>query len=252
MPSTPVNFNAAAVVTDALIDLGVLEPGDTLSASDGALGLRALNKFISSLATQNLSFPFIEREVFPVVAGRSTYTIGPVGADFITIRPQSLTGAGLLMPTTGATTGRLEIPRGLLTDDAYANIRLKDMQAALWTDVYYQPTYAAGLGSVYLWPTPNSTIYDLVLYRGDVVQGFANLTTSYDFPPGYAELLQFNLEKRLCRVYGKSREWGPLDDDLARDALRLVKRQNFTLTDTVLDGTLGRGRPTYMIQVGNG
>jgi hypothetical protein len=249
MPSTVVNFNASSVITDALVDLGVLEPGDALSASDGALGLRTLNRFISSLTTQALSFPFVSREVFPVVAGQSTYTIGPTG-NLVTIRPQSLTGAGILFPSTGSPAGRLEVPRGLLTDDAYANLRLKDLTNALWTDVYYNPTYAAGLGSIFLWPTPNSTLYDLVLYRGDAIQGFANLTTFYDFPPGYSEMLQFNLEKRLCRVYGKAREWGTLDDDLAANSLRLVKRQNFKLTDAVLDQTIGNRRYGYSIIIG--
>jgi hypothetical protein len=138
----------------------------------------------------------------------------------------------------------------VITDDDYAAIALKDLQAAQWTAVAYTPTYAAGLGSIFLWPTPNTIVNDLVLYRGDQIQGFANLTTAYDFPPGYGELLQFNLEKRLCRVYGQARAWGALDDELARDAIRLVKRQNFQVKDTALDGTLGGGGGGYNILIG--
>lgn len=242
-------INARSIITDALIDLGVLEPGDALSAQDGALGLRHLNRFVGSLKTQNLSFPFLNREVFTVVANQGTYTIGPSG-DFDTIRPQTLTGAAWLAPTTGATTGRLEVSVRVLTDNEWAALALKDMTNAQWTAVHYSPTYAGGLGTIELWPVPNTDLNDLVLYRGDVIQGFANLTTFYDFPPGYAELLQFNLEKRLCRVYSGAREWTALDDELASDALRLVKRQNFKLADTPLDQTLGRGRGRYSIEVG--
>lgn len=248
-PLSDFALNARGIITDALIDLGVLEPGDALSPQDGALGLRTLNRFIGSLKTQNLSFPFLDRDVFAVVANQGTYTIGP-GGDFDTIRPQSLAGAAWLAPTTGATTGRLEVSVRLLTDNEWASLSLKDMTNAQWTAVHYSPTYAGGLGTIELWPVPNTDLNDLVLYRGDVIQGFANLTTFYDFPPGYAELLQFNLEKRLCRVYSGAREWTALDDELARDALRLVKRQNFRLEDTALDQTLGRGRGRYSIQVG--
>jgi hypothetical protein len=248
-PVSDTSLNARGIITDALIDLGVLEPGDALSAQDAALGLRHLNRFIGSLKTQRLSFPFLDREVFTVIADQGTYTIGP-GGDFDTIRPQNIVGAGWLAPTTGATTGQLEVPVRVLTDREWESISLKDLTNAQWTAVHYSPTYAGGLGTIRLWPIPNTALNELVLYRGDVVQGFANLTTFYDFPPGYAELLQFNLEKRLCRVYGKAREWGALDDELARDAIRLVKRQNFTLNETALDQTLGHPRGGYAIEIG--
>jgi hypothetical protein len=241
-------LNARGLITDALIDLGVLEPGDALSPQDAAIGLRHLNRFIETCRTQNLTFPFLEREVFTVVADQGTYTIGP-GGDFDTTRPQNILGASWLAPTTGATTGRLEVRVRILTDDEWAALSLRDMTNAQWTALHYTATYAGGLGTIELWPVPNTATNDLVLYRGDTIQGFANLTTFYDFPPGYAEMFQFNLEKRLCRVYGKAREWGALDEDLANNAIRVVKRQNFRLQDTYLDGTLGRhGR--YSIEIG--
>lgn len=248
-PLSDAALNARGIITAALIDLGVLEPGDALSASDGAIGLRHLNQFIGLLKTQNLSCPFLSREVFTVVANQGSYTIGP-GGDFDTVRPQSLSGAAWLAPTTGATTGRLEVPVRVLTDQEWASLSLKGMTNAQWTAVHYTATYAGGLGTIELWPVPDTDLSDLVLYRGDVIQGFANLTTFYDFPSGYAELLQFNLEKRLCRVYGGAREWTALDNELARDAIRFVKRQNFRLAETPIDQTLGRGRGGYSIQVG--
>jgi hypothetical protein len=248
-PYSDTALNARGIITDALIDLGVLEPGDPLSPQDAAIGLRHLNRMIGALKTQSLTFPFLSREVFSVVADQGTYSIGP-GGDFDTVRPQNITGAAWLAPTTGATTGRLEVPVRVLTDGEWASLSLKDMTNAQWTAVHYSPTYAGGLGTVELWPVPNTADNDLVLYRGDTIQGFANLTTFYDFPPGYAEMFQFNLEKRLCRVYGKAREWGQIDEDLANGALRLVKRQNFKLADTALDQTIGHGGRPYVIEIG--
>jgi hypothetical protein len=250
VPSTSINFNALSIITDALVDLGVCRPGATLSASDGELGLRVLNNFIGALSTQRLSFPFTDREVFAVVANQGTYTIGP-GGNFSTVRPMNITGAGRLYPATSATVGPLEVRVDVLTDDAYDAIAFKSMRSAQWTSVHYTPTVTGGLGTVELWPVPDTAVNSLVLYRGDAIQGFANLTTFYDFPPGYYEMLQFNIEKRLCRSYGLAREWGALDDALASESLRLVKRQNFRLVDAALDGTLGGGR-YYDIYEGNG
>lgn len=250
MPSTPIRFNANAVILDAFLDLGVFSPGESIPDADAQLALRALNRFVSSLANQPLTFPFTDREVFSVVAGQSTYTIGP-GGNFNTIKPASIVGAGLLLPSAAAATGPVEVPIGELTDVAYRALAVKALQSGMFTSYFYDPTYAGGLGAIYLYPTPNVTTNSLVLYRGDQIQGFADLVTLYDFPAGYAEMFQYNLEKRLATPYGV--QWTPVQDELARDALALAKRQNFQLVDAELDTAMtGDRRGGYDINVGNG
>lgn len=252
MASTPIRFNAQAVIVDAFLDLGIFAPGESIPDEHAQFAFRTLNRLVSQLATQPLTFPFTNREVFPVVSGQSTYTIGP-GGDFNTVRPASITAAGLLMPQASVTTGPVEVPLSELTDAAYISLPVKALQNAMFTSYFYDPTYAGGLGSVFLYPTPNVTTNSLVLYRGDMIAGFADLTTDYDFPQGYNDMLQFNLEKRLCRGYGKAREWTALDDELARDSIALCKRQNFQLADTALDGAMtGDRRGGYDIYSGTG
>lgn len=240
------------MIGDAFLDLGIFAPGETIPDEHAQFALRTLNRLVSSLGLQPLTSAFVNREVFPVVSGQSTYTIGP-GGDFDTAKPASIEAAGLLMPQASVTTGPIEIPLGPLTNEAYRALAVKALQSGMFTSFFYDPTYSGGLGSVYLYPTPNVTTNALVLYSGNLVAGFADLSTEYDFPPGFAEMLQWNLEKRLCRAYGKAREWTPLDDELARDALALVKRQNFELTDAALDGALtGDRRGGYDIYSGTG
>lgn len=251
MANTPISFNANAVIQAAFLDLGVFAPGESIPAPDGQLTLARLNNCVNALQLSPLTFPFVTREVFDVVSGTSTYSIGP-GGDFDTVRPAGLTGAGLLMPSQAATTGPIEIPRGLMTDDAYQTLQTKDLQNAMWTAVYYNPTYSGGLGSVFLWPTPNSTTYQLVLYRSDVLQGFANLTTAYDFPQGLFEVLQYQLGKRLAPAYGAT-GWTPMLEEMARDTLFLFKRNNFKLADLTLDPAMTKDRRGgYNIQTGTG
>lgn len=248
--ATPIRFNANAVIAAAFSDLGTYAPGETVPSADAQAALQRLNALISGLGLSPLTFPFIDREVFAVVPGQSTYTMGP-GGDFDTVRPLSLTGAGLLMPSQASTTGPIEIPRGMMTDDAYQMLQTKDLQNSMWTNVYFNPTYTDGLASVFLWPTPNSTTYQCVLYRGEVIQGFPNLTTLGDYPPGVFELLEYQLGKRLAPGYGGA-GWTSELDGLARDSLALFKRNNFKLADTVLDPAMTRDRRYgYNIQTGN-
>lgn len=251
MASTPISFNANAVISAAFSDLGVFQPGDVIPPADANGALNRLNAMISGWGISPLLIPLVDREVFNVVANQSTYTMGP-GGDFDTIRPQSLNGAGLLMPTQSASTGPIEIPIGMLTDDMYQAIQTKDLTNALWTDVYFNPTYDDGFASVFLWPTPNSTTYRCVLYRGEQLQGFTNLTTLGDFPPGAFEAMQYNLGKRLAPSYGGT-GWTGVLEEMANESLFLFKRANTKLNDLAVDPAMTQNhRGGYNIQTDQG
>ncbi len=325
MPAqTAVSFNALGLIKAAFLDIGAISAQGQLTAYMGQDGLRRLNNMVSSWETMPLTFPFISREVFPVVANQNTYTIGP-GGDFDTVRPQALTGSGLLLNASpqsytitavsianhtftvagnqtaafpvgmvfavaGSTgndgsytvqsvtfgiatvitvieavlsstvdgsikvataTNPVEIPRALITDDAYQMLRLKQLSSLLWTDVYYNATYGRGLGTIFLWPTPTTAINDFVLYRADQIAGFSDLTTNYDFPPGYQDALEYNLAIRLAIPYG--RMLTPELRQMAGDSLALIKRQNYKLTDLAVDPALTHSHAGwYNIDTGSG
>lgn len=243
-------FNANAVIKDAFLDLGVFQPGQTPLAPDAQFALDALNQLVNGLQNQPLTIPFIKREVFSVVSGQSTYTMGP-GGNFNTDRPSSLTGAGLLLPSTGATIGKNEISIAPLTDDAYRAIHLKDLQSSMWTDYYFNPTYSGGLASVFLWPTPNSPVYTLALYWGQSLAEFADLTTTYSLPNGVRSVFRYSLAELLSPSYGK--EWTVVLERLKNKAMANFKRQNFKLTDSPVDQAMTRDRRGgYNIETGTG
>lgn len=321
---TAQNFNATTVITGAFFDIGAISATGSLTAHMGQDGLRRLNNLISSWSAMPLTFPFISREVFPIVANQSTYTIGP-GGDFDTVRPQSITGAALLLNASpqsyaitavsvanstltvagnqtasfpigmtfavlgstgnnGTYTVRsavfgtatvitvleavldatvdgtirvstasnpIEIPRAVITDDAYQNLRVKQQTSLLWTEVYYNPSFARGLGLIFIWPTPTTADNDFVLYRGDQIAGFADITTNYDFPPGYQDALEYNLALRLAIPYG--RMITPELRQMASDSLALIKRQNYKLSDLAIDPALTHDHAGwYNIQTGSG
>lgn len=155
----------------------------------------------------------------------------------------------------GVTTTGVEIPRAVLTDDAYEAIQIKRLSNSLFTTVYYNPT-ASPYGVISLWPIPNTASNQLVLYLPQVLPTFADLTTEYDWPltPGYQDALQYNLETRLIGPFAVS---NPAVIASARDqaakALMLIKRANYKLSDLPLDPALTRSyRGGYNINTGTG
>ncbi len=218
---------AITLISDAFDILNVFQPGESIPDTDAQFGLRTLNRLIGSWAQQALTIPAQSREAFDLVADQETYTIG-TGGNFNTARPpnqQSVTGASLIYTTSDPT---IEIPLGLLTDQAYAALTPKALSGTQPSLLYYNPTFTATFGTIALWPIPDNAINDLVLYLQRPLSTFADLTTTYSFPPGYSECLMYQLARRLAKPYGRE-----VDADLKESAdssLRIIKRSNIKMS----------------------
>lgn len=234
-PPAPATFgtqSAEDYINRAFDDLGVKAAGETLSSADMLDAWRRLNNMISSWGVQPLTTTVNKREVFSLVASQATYTIGP-GGNFDTVRPIWLTGAGLLLTSV---TPNVEFPIGILTDDGYESIRIKDLGSQYVQQVYYNPTFTDGLGRLTMWPVPTTSANKFVLYSREALVSFANLTAEYSFPPGYDEAIEYNLAKRLAAPYGKTLP--PDIAALAAQSLALIKRANQPFSDLSLDPAL--------------
>lgn len=159
-------------------------------------------------------------------------------------------------PATGTLTAAaisgepVEIRRSVITDSAYQSISIKNLPNAQFTNVYYNPTFP--FGQIVLWPKPNTAINQLVLYLDTVFTAFVDLTTVYDWPslPGYAEMLQYQLDLRLAVPYGRT-----LPDDIrkmAAQSLGLVKRSNNKLTDLPTDASMLTRWPSGLFNLNSG
>ena len=250
-----MSTTALTIITGAYLKLGVYGLGETPGAAQAAEGLRLLNMMMSALGLQSLTKPVEAREPFPLVSGKggpsNPYTIGP-GGDFNTQRPQQndLIGAGLILGGN-TPTATVEIPRAVLTNDAYRAIQIKEQQNALFTDVYYNATWAGGLGTINLWPVPNTALHSLVLYLLKSLTSFSSLAASYETPPGLDELLEYNLALRLATP---SQREAPADVvNMAMRSLADFKRANVILTDLSFDPAVTNNqRGGYNINTGQG
>ena len=247
MASTAVT--ATSLIDSALDSLGIYNVGEQTSAADISDGLRRLTAMLSSWATQPLTIPVISREVFAVTANTAVYTIGPSG-DFNTIRPTRIQTANLLL---NSATPPIEVPCGILTEQAWQALQNKDQTSTQWTQVFYEPTFTTGgLGTVTLWPIPTTADNDLVLYFPQPLVEFANATSTYQIPPGFEEALVYGLAVRLAGPHGMR-----VPDDIRQLAVQsraTIKRQNMPVAELGNDmaaiGGIGR-QYGYNIQTSN-
>lgn len=153
--------------------------------------------------------------------------------------------ANLITPATGTITAAavngqpVEIPRTIITDSAYQSIQIKNLSNSQFTVVYYNPTFP--MGTIFVWPLPDTAQNQLVLYLQNAFEGFADLTTDYAYPdlPGYAEALEYNLADRLLRPYAV-KDQAVIQDIkfMAAQSLGFIKRANNKLVDLPTDATI--------------
>lgn len=224
---------ASDIVNSALQLIGKVGAGQTASAEDLADGYTRLNRLINSLATNRLTIYVVARNTYTLVSGTQVYTIG-VGGTFNQARPLYLQGASVLDTSQVPT---LELPITVLTVEQWQAIPVKATASALPTCVYYDYNWVAGLAQLSFWPVPNVGTLQTALYTPTALVEFADVnTTAYTFPPGYVEMLEYNLAVRLAPLFQL-----PLDPTLAglaSEAMANIKRANIRANDLRCDSAL--------------
>jgi hypothetical protein len=237
MPAT----TAQQLITNACVTIGRSAPGTALPAGESSAALRRLNLMIGGWSLQPLTQNVVTREVFTLTADKggpdNPYTIG-VGGNFNTTRPVGLNGAGIIIPATDPLQN-VEVPRAVLTDDAWQAIQIKGLRSTQFTDVYFNATFADDLGTINLWPVPDSSVYSLVIYRQQQLPLFPSLVAEVFLPPGAEDAIEYNLARRLLTAYGIT-DQGTVSDviDLATSSLATFKRGNTKLADLGTDPAL--------------
>lgn len=210
---------ASQLIADSLRILGVLASGETPSATEQSDALRSLNDLIDSWSNEQLLIPNKVREVFPLVAGQQTYTMGS-GGNFNTTRAQRIENALIQLAQNSPV---LEIPMAVLTKEQYQAIILKTLESTFPLYMYAEGTYP--LDNLNFWPVPNTAVNNVVLYSWKPLADLANINTSLSLPPGYERALKYGLAIELSSEYGKT----PSDTTvaLAIESKAEIKRMNF-------------------------
>lgn len=228
---------ARDIINLALKDAGVVGVGQSALAEDVNDAFTKLNWMISQwqrkrwLVFQTVDLPFTS-------TGAQTYTVGPTGNFNVAVRPDKLEAA-YFRQLIQSQPNQVDYPLTLIPSmENYSRLALKKL-STFPQAIYYDPGYP--LGTIYPWPVPQATIYEIHLIVKQQLTQFTNLSDTVNLPEEYRAALELNLVLRLGPQYGI-----PLDPsiaDLARDALNTIRGANAQISIlTMPDGLVRNGK----------
>jgi hypothetical protein len=189
-------YTTLNLITDVLLDMGVIADQETPTASQSVGALTKLNDMIESWNIDPLKLYGATEYVIPFVANQAEYTIG-VGGNLNVARPDSINRA-YVRNMSQPVNNRQDLPLVILTDQEWADIPVKEMSGTFPYAVWFNMTYP--LITAHVTPVPNQTNYSLVFWDNNANATLA-LNTVLSFPPGYKRPIKSNLFIELAASY---------------------------------------------------
>lgn len=194
---------AQSQINRALRIINVLAARETPSAADSNVAFTVLNAMLSSWNIKQLYVYQFQDETHTLIAGTGSYTIG-TGGDISTVRPVRIQGA-YVRDSDGEDT-HLDV----INKPDYDRINDKDL-GGLPSVLFYDPAFP--LGTVNLWKVPDAAS-TLHIKTWKPFSAFSTLATDIDLPPGYEQLLVYNLAVLLGAEFN-----APVREDVMAIAL---------------------------------
>jgi hypothetical protein len=222
---------ARQLISDALLELGVIAEDEVPTAPQANTAFRQLNRMLGQWNIQGLATYAIDRNLLPLTAGIGSYTLGSAGTWDIP-RPNKITEAYFRETSSG-----LELPMVVLTDEQYHAIRLKETPGSYTRWLYSNRAFP--LSTVTVYPTPDVN-NEVALYTWNKLVGFATLDTDRTYPDGYEEAITLNLAVRMAPSYGA--EPSQITVTLATTGLAHIKSLNIQVPLLGIDAALSNRR----------
>jgi hypothetical protein len=166
------------------------------------------------------------------VAGKSSYTVGPVGCDVTAPKPIKLYSAYY------RDSGSNDYPVEVIDITQYNNLIDKNVSAGAPEYVAYDAGDAqqtVGKGTCYVYITPDQ-VYTLNIEVDNYLTEFVNLTDIVTFEPAYYEALIYNLAVRLFRFYRDASIPVPADIlMIAQNSINNLKAMNGTILTATME-----------------
>ena len=178
---------AISLITRSMRLATVIGKGETPDDDEAADGLVALNSMMDSLSTERLQAYYIVEETLTMVASDPTYTMG-TGGNLNTTRPTRIEDACFIRYNS------IDTPLQLLNFEGYASIVDKTTESNI--PQYLFVDMQNPLVQLTFWPTPSSASAVAHIFSWKQLQQFSTLTTALALPPGYEEMIAFNLAVR--------------------------------------------------------
>ena len=207
------------IIAQAFLDLGVIQPGETVSSDMQANAFVVLNQMISNWSVDQALAYLNVHQAFTLTAGTATYTVGTAGTLSTSARP-------LRVVSWKSQSGNFANGGPCLSFDEF---RAKQQNLTAKRSVLAEMVAAdASYPSINIevFPVPDTSPGTLTLEFWTPVVAFASVGTTVTLPDGWEAAIHFNLAVQLAPQY--ARQTG-ITQELAANAqntLNALKAKN--------------------------
>lgn len=224
-------YTALNLITDVLLDMGVIADQETPTAAQSTGALVKLKDLIESLNLDPQKVYGATQYILPFVTNQATYTIG-IGGDLNIARPNNITSA-FVRNTFAVPSQQQDIPITILTDQQWADIPVKGMTGSYPYAVWFNMQNPLIVANVT--PVPTANNYSLVFWEADALP-VLTLNTTLNLAPGYNRMLKYALFIELAPSYQI-----PVPDNvltLAATSKMAIDRQNLQINQLETSSTV--------------
>ena len=186
------------LITDALVEINALTPGQPPDAGDMALGLTRGNMVLDNWTARSLMQYVTRLDSYVLPSSKQSYTIGPNGADITADRPQDILAAAMVDTTQNP---NVFIHIAVVPPDIWESYTVLGYSTSVPTQLWYQRTFPNG--TIWLRGIPNNLSYQLRIETKQNLGQAAALNTQFIFPPGYYKAFMLSVAEVLCNPFGK-------------------------------------------------
>lgn len=213
-------LTANDLIRQAMMEIHVLAAGENPEADEAKDCLAYLNQMMDFLQIDKNMIFTQDILDFAYVIGQQSYTMG-TGGDFDTPRPPAIEKASTILGATGS--NPIELPiQYTVSETDWQNILIKSVGTTYPWIVYDDG--AMPYRNLKFWPIPNDASNSVRLYCWEPLSTFPDLVTPNLFPPGYTEMVKFNLAVRICGMFQGDLQASTIA--LANETLRQVRTHN--------------------------
>jgi|SRR5579872_4295967 len=207
-PAQTLSLSATDFIKSALRLVGALRSGLNLTNDELNDCKLVLNSMLDAFSIERTEIPAItvqsldqNQKALSLVANQQSYKLGNVSQteDFLLARPSRLERVSILYSASQQTP--VELPMEMVDDVGWQGIANKSTPSLLPQVCFVDQSNAVFPDMVlWFWPVPTQA-NPVILYLWTVLQQFADLGVQFLFPPGYPEMLRFNLAVRLAAEF---------------------------------------------------
>jgi hypothetical protein len=181
---------ATQIIQHALGLISIKDPSEAIGGTEAANCLARLNTLLDSWRTESLAAYSLAR--VSASLSSATATVGPAGTFITASRPVRLE-LGCFFSAGG-----VDYPIQPIGAEQYNAIPVKSVGSLGPSVVYLDEAWPTA--TAYFYPTPAAAVTVTLLVQTQIT-AFADLTTDYSLPPGYARALAHDLALEMAPEY---------------------------------------------------